>query len=204
MRHLKSYSIILLLVFPIVLNAQNIVFLNIPNALVADAGNDATVAQYEQVSLGGNPTAQFGMSPYQYSWAPITGLNDPFSANPIATIEDSITYTLEVNDANGCTETSQVTLNITTIGVNELVSGKDITISPNPSTGNFTIHFLNPTGEATLSLSDIHGKILKTKIIKLLNIAEHPYDISQFPAGQYLLTITTSEFSITRSIIKNK
>lgn len=44
-----------------------------------------------------------GLPPYQYAWAPATGLSTPNTPNPTAQPAQTTTYTLTVTDANGCT-----------------------------------------------------------------------------------------------------
>ncbi|MEO6254779.1 MAG: gliding motility-associated C-terminal domain-containing protein, partial [Ferruginibacter sp.] len=46
----------------------------------------------------------------QYLWSPSTGLNDPTSANPIATPATTQTYTVLVTNGTGCTNTDTVTV----------------------------------------------------------------------------------------------
>ncbi len=52
-----------------------------------------------------------GSGNYTYQWSPETGLNDPTSYNPIATPEETTTYTVEVNDGNETT-TGEVTVTV--------------------------------------------------------------------------------------------
>lgn len=198
----KSVYLILLLSAFNFLNAQNTVSLHVPKALEIDAGINVTVSQNDPVNLGGNPTAQFGMPPYQYNWTPVDGLNDPSSPNPIATPVDTTTYLLEVIDANGCIESSQVTLNIITIGINEISAQDDITIFPNPNTGTLGLKFHSTMGEVNISFFDFAGKFIEEKRIQTMKGSSHSFDINQYPAGQYLLSITGYDFAISRSIIK--
>ena len=47
-------------------HSQQTVILHISQALEINAGSDITIDQFDPVTLGGSPTAQFGMPPYQY------------------------------------------------------------------------------------------------------------------------------------------
>lgn len=47
-----------------------------------------------------------------YSWSPAASLNDPSVANPIATPTSTTLYTVTGTDANGCVNTSQVTVTV--------------------------------------------------------------------------------------------
>ncbi|MBI1341614.1 MAG: T9SS type B sorting domain-containing protein [Terrimonas sp.] len=64
----------------------------------AFAGNDTVVAfgQPLQLVAGGNGNT--------YYWSPSTGLDDPFSATPVAILYSDMTYSLRVTNAAGCTD----------------------------------------------------------------------------------------------------
>lgn len=81
------------------------------------ASGDATLIFGEngQAQLGANVTG--GTSPYQYSWSPTTGLDDPGSVNPIASPNATTTYMLLVTDANGCTDQDEVLVEVIFIRV---------------------------------------------------------------------------------------
>lgn len=80
--------------------------------VVAHAGPDATICGGGPVTLGATAAATGGQGPYQYSWYPTTGLNDPSLAHPICTTTSTQTYTLTVMDANNLTATDAVTVTV--------------------------------------------------------------------------------------------
>ncbi|MBK7147610.1 MAG: N-acetylmuramoyl-L-alanine amidase [Bacteroidetes bacterium] len=84
----------------------------LPNP-VANAGNDTTVFTGDTVVLGGNPTASGSVSPYSYIWNPASGLSSSNTANPAAVTAAATLYSVTVTDANGCTATDNVLLNVT-------------------------------------------------------------------------------------------
>lgn len=45
-----------------------------------------------------------------YSWSPATGLSDPTLANPVASPTETITYTVNAEDASGCKGSKEVTV----------------------------------------------------------------------------------------------
>ncbi|MDM8002928.1 MAG: PKD domain-containing protein, partial [Bacteroidota bacterium] len=53
-----------------------------------------------------------GELPYVYSWSPAASLNDATAKSPVAKPAVNTTYTVTVTDANGCTVTATVTINI--------------------------------------------------------------------------------------------
>jgi len=66
--------------------------------LMAYAGSNRTIALGDTTQLGGSPTATGGTPPYDYSWSPSTGLDDPTAANPLAFPTTTSFYTLQVID----------------------------------------------------------------------------------------------------------
>ena len=82
-----------------------------PNGPHAEAGfGNNTICSGGTVLLGGSPTVTGGNGPYTYSWLPVTGLNNPSSANPIATISTNTTYVVLVTDASGCHDIDSVSI----------------------------------------------------------------------------------------------
>jgi gliding motility-associated-like protein len=81
---------------------------------VPDAGPDQFTCNQNPVVLQGNAT--LGSGNYAFSWSPAAHLSNPNIANPTATPDTSITYTLSVTDlTTGCANTlsdplSQVTV----------------------------------------------------------------------------------------------
>lgn len=102
------------------------VVVTVTNNPVADAGLDKTgadaVCPGTEITLGGNPTLQTPSSPggYTYDWDYIEGTTEPASqANPKYTVNNSSTttsnfYNFEVviTDANGCSGSDQVTVEV--------------------------------------------------------------------------------------------
>jgi hypothetical protein len=178
--------------------SQNSVILHVPKALEVDAGTDTTVTQGAVVTLGGNPTAQFGLPPYQYLWTP-GGFTSP---NPVVTAGVTTEYLILVIDANGCQVQDQLIVYIDPIGISEVSTEDKICIFPNPNSGKLTIDFQGLKGKVRASFFDINGKVIIEKKIDLDKKALHSFDLSDYPAGQYLFSVTGDDISITRSIIK--
>ncbi len=82
----------------------------------ADAGPNDTICYFDSAQIGGSPTASGTISPYTYEWAPLNGLVNQDSANPIAqpvNFTDSIIhiyYTVTVTDGHGCQQTDDMRL----------------------------------------------------------------------------------------------
>lgn len=76
---------------------------------VADAGNDTVICEGTSMTLQGSG----GPS---YAWSPSTNLSSTNIANPIANPSVTITYTLTVSGAGGCSSTDQVVVAVQAIG----------------------------------------------------------------------------------------
>lgn len=100
----------------------------IPDGIYVEAGANGLICDgVGSINIGGSPTASGGLSGvYNYTWAPIDGLNNPNTSNPIAQPLVTTTYTVSVVDGNGCSNTDQVTV---VVGTSPNVSaGDDVTI----------------------------------------------------------------------------
>lgn len=84
----------------------------VQSSLVVNSGSDQIIQPGNSVVIGGNPTAINGNPPYSYFWSPSTYLNNPGISNPIATPVTTITYTLQVSDADGCSITDDVEIQV--------------------------------------------------------------------------------------------
>jgi len=72
---------------------------------IAVAGADTAVSTGSSVTLLGSGGSTF-------NWIPTVALDDPSSANPLCTPVYTVTYTLTVTDANGCTDTDAVVVTL--------------------------------------------------------------------------------------------
>lgn len=77
---------------------------------IAEAGNDTSICNGVNTSIGGSPTARGGMVPYTYLWTPSTGLSATNIANPVATPSITTKYHLVVTDNAGNTVSDSVTV----------------------------------------------------------------------------------------------
>lgn len=94
----------------------------------ADAGADQTIPACSVIgtTIGGSPAGSAGQSPYTYSWSPITSLSSSTASNPnVVGLGTTTLYTLVVTDANQCTASDQVQVNVT--------SGSSLSVAISPS-----------------------------------------------------------------------
>jgi PKD repeat protein len=81
----------------------------------ASAGSPQSITgcSFTTVTIGGNPTASGGTTPYLYQWSPSSGLNDSVIANPtVSQIGTTTNYNVVVTDSNGCTAESSVLITV--------------------------------------------------------------------------------------------
>jgi gliding motility-associated-like protein len=93
------------------------------------AGHDTVMARNQPLQLNARDLNNSGF--IQYQWSPATGLNDPYSADPVAHISQDITYHLKALTPNGC-------VGETSIGI-KLYTGPEIYV-PNAFSPNHDGH----------------------------------------------------------------
>ena len=76
-----------------------------------------------------------GSGNYTYLWSPITGLSNPNIANPIATPDETITYTVTVDDGNS-NISDNVTITVHPIPETPTISQEDDHLVSSATTGN--------------------------------------------------------------------
>ncbi|MCX6199132.1 MAG: Ig-like domain-containing protein [Bacteroidetes bacterium] len=120
------------------------------STLAVDAGPDRTFCSNSAscILIGGSPTANGGVFPYTYQWAPIGGLNDATIANPCGAPINTTMYHLTVYDNLGCFREDSMTVVVSPlIAVNAgndtiICSNSSVLLGSNPSavggTGTYT------------------------------------------------------------------
>ncbi|MBI3138997.1 MAG: hypothetical protein HYZ15_10460 [Sphingobacteriales bacterium] len=88
-----------------------------------------TVTKSGDISCASDNSQLTANGALQYSWNPSTGLSNAAIPNPIAIPADTMTYIVTGTDANGCTNTAEVTINIT-------ATGKSLYLMPTAFTPN--------------------------------------------------------------------
>ncbi|MBX2910233.1 MAG: tandem-95 repeat protein [Chitinophagales bacterium] len=106
------------------------VLVSIAPQLIASAGPNKALnpCPKDSVTIGGSPTATGGIGAYTYAWSNSQFLNSASVANPVVkNLTQSTIFTVTVTDAQGCTATSIVTVQVvpSTLQAN---AGSDTTI----------------------------------------------------------------------------
>lgn len=131
-----------------------------------------------------------GAAPYVYDW------NNGSNIDSISGLASGW-YTCLVTDKNGCTLLDSIYVPLQYPQGLTTVQKNDISISPNPSNGIYTIDFGQPINKVKVKLFDLLGKTILTK--EYQNIANIQLDLKAYPNGIYLL-----EMSMDKSVLSYK
>ena len=123
----------------------------------------------------------------------------------------SYTYYVKAKNANGNINNSNGTLSKTATScgsarmANSTNSEAEIKLYPNPNNGKFVLS-LNKQVEnkASYVIYDVTGKSIQNKELNIKDMnSEIEVDISNFPAGIYMVNITIDNQEFTKKVIKN-
>jgi len=87
----------------------------VTDALIVDAGPDESILPGGSVQLNGSYSG--GTGPYSIQWAPTTWLTNPNVLDPVADPPSTTSYTLTVTDDLGCSGSDDMTVEVTTAGI---------------------------------------------------------------------------------------
>jgi hypothetical protein len=127
-------------------------------------------------------TASGGTAPYTYLWSPGGGTTNPLTGL------DTGTYIVTITDDNGCTINDTVHVDQDPVSVKTTVTGKGITIYPNPASDQVIISSKDIiNGIVSVQLIDVSGRVLATE--NYSNASEFKVRIDQYPTGNYMLRL---------------
>ena len=142
-----------------------------------------TIVDHPDRSIcAGNTTQLNASGGISYAWGPTTGLDNPSSANPLASPTATTTYTVTVTSAEGCIATDQITVQVT--GGIVVNAGPDITFFASCPGEPITGAQLNATGGVFYEWSPAAG----------LNSTSIPNPIAT-PSGPTTYTVTVTNQS---------
>jgi len=137
-----------------------------------------------------NPTG--GTAPYTYLWTP----GNQTTASIIGQCPGN--YSVCVTDAQGCSTCDTSTIIIGVTGISEIAFENTIHISPNPSTGLFTIVCDKPLSNATVVVTNVIGEKVFSSAIKN---PKTEINLTNLPKGNYFVKISSVNGSVTKKIV---
>jgi hypothetical protein len=138
-------------------------------------------------------TASGGTAPYSYLWTP-SGQTGATASGLSAG-----TYNLDVTDANGCTESTQVQVG-SQVGLNEHGSSDIISIYPNPATEQLYISSLIENDPIEVKIYSIDGQLLRTLDFKYDKVI--CLSIDQWSKGVYHVHVKSASVAYTMPFVK--
>jgi hypothetical protein len=150
------------------------------SATAAATGNSATA------------TPAGGTAPYTYLWSD-AGAQTTATATGLA----NDLYTVVVTDNNGCTTSTTVNVQVSSIG--ELGNALRIAIHPNPSNGVFTLTAPEVT-DLQLHIADVMGRVVYSTVAHNTALNK-TLDLRNLNAGVYLLNAQTPSGRVAERII---
>lgn len=122
-------------------------------------------------------------------------INGTIDSTYVATQNGS--YTVEVEDANGCIGTSN-SVNVTGVSISEQEANR-FSIYPNPA-NNFLKIDIEENTNATIEIIDALGRVF---IQSEINEKENTINVSQLPSGVYILSLQSNGVFQKKIFIKN-
>ena len=92
-------------------------------------------------------------------------------------------------------------ITLSTVGIAEDNLENNLTIYPNPNSGNFTVNFPSE-GAVQMRVINILGDVIYTEQFK--NFTTKEINLSNAPAGIYFITLTSDKETITKKTIVNR
>lgn len=117
------------------------------------------------------------------------------------------TFYMVAKNANGTLNNSNGTISRTAVSCARsgagIKGGDHILISPNPTSGLFTIQLPNNAEQITYQLFDVTGKLVQQQTLNTIGENIVNVDISNLSPGTYLINLQNGSETISKKIIKN-
>ncbi len=107
----------------------------------------------------------------------------------------STTHNIHVNIIDSCYTTNSVS----TVAN----PSQEISIYPNPNSGNFTIHFLTPAEYAEITITDLLGRMVETRHLQGFTERSEQISLPGAVPGLYFVRISTNHSGISKAITIN-
>jgi hypothetical protein len=145
-------------------------------------------------------TAAGGTKPYTYEWN-----TNPVQTTAVATGLATGTYKVTVKDYNNCVVAEEGVVVESNVSIeDELALGvRTLNLSPNPTTAMTWMELALDQPEAvSLLVTDLQGKVVLKKGLSASTDHQTLIDLSNQPAGIYVLRVTTTQGSVHRKLVR--
>lgn len=114
--------------------------------------------------------------------------------NQTYTVTQNGTYSVVVTE-NGCESDTSNLIVVNNVSVEELDLTGSVFVMPNPTSGNFEVQYPKNVGFQYFELRDLSGRLIA-------NQTENSFDISELPAGTYILGIYFENQQVFKKVVK--
>lgn len=135
-----------------------------------------------------------------YQWQ-LNSSDIPGATNQSYDVLQSGLYTVIVSDTNGCSNSASREVQITGI---EVITDQDITVYPNPSDGNFIIHFsgISALESFTMSVLNTLGQEVYVSEEKIPDASfTTEIDLRGMSKGVYVIQLKTENFIMVKKLL---
>jgi hypothetical protein len=110
-------------------------------------------------------------------------------------------YTVIISDSLGCVNAANLDVVIT--GMQEVSSGNQISIFPNPSQGNFIIELDDEkfTGEISISIVNAVGQTIEVRQLSIQSAEKEEFQFNDVANGIYFIEIKSGDTRATEKIL---
>lgn len=137
-----------------------------------------------------------GLPPFTYSWS------NGRTTDSISSLAAG-RYTVTITDFRGCTDTASVLVEGTVGTFDPSSPISQVKLMPNPTSGQTIIDVeFAKTVDARVQVLNIMGQELQRIESRQVNREQYPLDLSEYPAGVYLVRITAENRSFTAKLVK--
>jgi len=163
--------------------------LPLPSINTAISGNQICLGESATLTANGAST---------YEWVS----NNVFiqGATAVVTPNQSTSYVVTGTDANGCSNTANVTISVQgCVGLKEAVAGAGFVVYPNPNSGEFTIEFGNAANKQ-IEVLDITGRVVAKNTS---NDQKVNFNLNTLANGVYYVKVVSNNSSEVVKIVKH-
>ena len=174
---------------------------------------DPTTVGFNNESAGTlASTTTGGYGNLSYAWTPENHLADPTVGSPSIDFTalydslgaDPVTYTVVVTDANGCSDTAETQVTVLVSLAESLTLPLELTLSPNPSTGQLHLSLSGEAMREALQLEVLDGlgrNVYSENLGNFTGQLDRDFDLSHLGKGIYHLSLSSSQGRATSQII---